>query len=237
MTAWFTPGIVEEREPVVPSPTAIALLDAWTNESTAIDTPGSKTVSAGSDRVLFARTHTRGDPLRTVTALTYGGQSMTLVEEETSTGGQDMHTALWILNDAGIAAAANTSFGITSDNATGVQFRLQAGSYEGVDQANPVVDNFSSASVNAGDTPVASALTTVDGGVAIGTIGLNVGTSANPDPEASFTNMTERLALAATTTHHVIGEVDTDGTSFTPTLTTTHASRAQLLGVALRPAA
>lgn len=215
----------------------IALLDSWTNVSEAIASPGSKSVSSGSNRILLVRTSTRGDPTRTVTAVTYGGESMTLVDEETSTGGQDLHTALWRLGESGIAAASGTAFGITSSNTTSVQFRMQAASYENVDQTTPVVDSFNSASVSPGDDPIASALTTVEGGVALGLIGINQGTATiEPDPDASFSNMTERLEVAADNSHHLIGETDTDGTNFTATLSTSHTSRAHLIGASFRPA-
>ena len=215
----------------------IVLLDSWTNVSTAITSPGSKSVSSGSNRFLFARTSSRvngtGIP---ITAVTWGGQSMTLTEEETTTGGPDLHTALWRLDDADIAAASGTSFGLTPSSGT-TEFRMQAASYENIDQATPVVDNFNSASVNAGDDPVASALATVAGGIALGLIGINQGTATiEPDPDASFSNMTERLEIAALNSHHLIGETDTDGTNFTMTLSTSHLSRAHLLGVSLRPA-
>jgi hypothetical protein len=47
---------------------------------------------------------------------------MTLLEEESSTGGPDLHTSLWHLNEAGIAAASGTAFGVTSDNSTSIEF-------------------------------------------------------------------------------------------------------------------
>ena len=214
----------------------IVLLDSWTNVSTDIDTPGSKSVSSGSNRMLFVRTSYRIDPGVDITAVTYGGESLTLVEEENSTGGVDLHTALWRLNEAGIAAASGTSFGLTPSTG-GPEFRMHAASYENVDQSSPIVDNFSSVSVNAGDDPVASALTTVAGGIALGLIGINQGTSTiEPDPDASFSNMTERLEIAAANSHHLVGEADTDGSNFTATLSTSHLSRAHLIGVSLRPA-
>lgn len=185
--------------------------------------------------MLFARTSYRVDPGVDITAVTWGGQSMTLVEEENSTGGPDLHTALWRLNESGIAAASGTSFGLTPSSG-GSEFYMQAGSYQDVDQSTPIVANFNSASVNAGDDPVASALTTVDGGVALGLIGINQGTGIEPDADASFSNMTERLEVVAPNSHHLIGETDTDGTNFTATLSTSHLSRAHLLGVSLRPA-
>jgi len=214
----------------------VVLLDAWTNVSTDIDTPGSKAVSSGSNRLMLVRTSYRIDPGVDITAVTYGGESMTLVEDENSTGGQDLHTALWRLNEAGIAAASGTAFGLTPSTGT-TEFRMQAASYENVDQSSPIVDSFSSVSVNAGDDPIASALTTVAGGIALGLIGINQGTvTIEPDPDASFSNMNQRLEIAAANSHHLIGEAATDGSNFTATLSTSHLSRAHLLGVSLRAA-
>ena len=214
----------------------IVLLDSWTNVSTSIGTPGSKSVSSGSNRLLLVRTLNRVNGTGIdITAVTWGGQSLTLVEEENSTGGPDMHTALWRLNEAGIAAASGTAFGLTPSSGTD-EFRMQAASYENVDQSSPIVDNFSAASTVAGGDPAASALTTVAGGVALGFIGINQGTGIEPDADASFSNMTERLEVPSANQHTLIGETDTDGTNFTMTLSTSHLSRAHLLGVSLRPA-
>lgn len=229
---------------VLPAPTQaaalssapdIALLDAWTNVSTAIGTPGSKPVSAGANRLELARTSSRAGSAVTVTALSYGGQPMTLVDEEITITGPDFHTALWSLDEAGIAAASGTAFSITpSSGAT--QFRLQAGSYENVDQLDPIVDNFS-VNADSGGNPTSQALTTVAGGKALAIVGANRGSDdLGATEDAAYSNMTERVEVIGTQSYNSIADADTDGTNFTPGTTVTHQTVAHLIGVSLRKA-
>ena len=218
-------------------PTTLSLLNAWTNVSTNISSPGSKAVSSGSNRMLFVHTISRNDPLRSVTGVTYGGEPMTLVDQQVNTPGPDLHTSLWRLGETGLAAASGTAFGITSSNATSVDFTMQAASYQLVDQASPIVDTISSGSSSDGADPSPnSPLTTVDGGIALGLIGINQGTNENPDADASFSNMTELLEVPRPDTHVLIGHATTDGTTFAPAFSTTHSGRAHIIGASLRPA-
>ncbi len=215
----------------------IAILDAWSTISTSIAAPGSVAVSNGSNRLLLARTSSRATSGRVITSLSYGGQAMTLIDEESTTAGPDLHTALWRLNEAGLDAISGTAFVLTSSSAAATEFRMQAASYANVSQGSPIVDSFSLSSPNAGDAPDTEALTTVVDGIALGFLGINQGASTiEPDPDASFANMTEIFEDAASNSHHLIGQADTDGTNFTPSVSTSHLSRAHLIGVALRPA-
>ena len=218
-------------------PTTLSLLNAWTNVSTDIDSPGSKAVSPGSDRLLLVHTISRNDPLRTVTGVSYGGEDMTLVDDQTRTPGPDLHTSLWRLGEAGIAAAVGTAFIITSSNTTSVDFSMQAAVYQLVDQASPIEDSISAGSNSDGADPSpGSPLATVDGGIAIGLIGINQGTNENPDADASFANMTELLEVPRPDAHVLIAHTATDGTTFAPAFSTTHTSRAHIIGASLRPA-
>lgn len=215
--------------------TPIATLDSWTNVTNFIGTPGSKTVSAGDSRLLVVRTSLRTTSDSTITGVSWGGQAMTLVDRETTTTNPDLDTAVWELDEAGIAAASGTSFTLTdSGSLLNTQFRLQAGSYENVDQTDPIVDSFS---VNAtgGANPTTTALTTVDGGKVLAFVGANRGTNdGGATEDASYSNMTEQLEQTGTTSYTSLAEADADGSNFTPGTTVTHESIAHVVGVSLR---
>jgi hypothetical protein len=236
--AWFGFGFVTPAaEEAGGDP--VAALDAWTDNGTGVSlgAAGSKTVSAGTDRVLMAHTTTVGGTGIPVTALSWGGQAMDLVESGASTAGRDMDSATWILDEAGIAAGSGTAFAVTP--ATGsVQFRIRAGSYENVDQTNPVVDSFSEESATAGADPASSAMTTVDEGMAVVLTAINRGTSDAGTEDMAYGNATERVEDNASSQQYAsVADAATTGASFTPSITSTQTSgRVHLHGVTLRKA-
>ncbi len=212
--------------------TRVTIVDAWTEVGTSITASPTFAVSSLTDGCLVARTSSAGGVLRTVTALSYGNQAMTLVDEESTTTGRDLHTALWVLDAAGLAAAVDTAFDITSDNTEATQFRLQAATYANVNQAGLTLDNFS-VSATGGATPTPEALTTDNRGIAIIAAATNIGTSDDPDPDVTYSNLTERLESAGTQAYAGIADAATDGTDFTASTTYSDTSTGHMLGLSL----
>lgn len=232
---WFPAGVVSRPAPAAGG---IALLDSWAITSTTDANPGDFTVSSGSNRLLLLAVNTRTTNAAQLTAVTYGGQSMTLTEAAVIFQGPDSAVSFWFLNGAGIAAASNSDFGFTF-NTTPVndQLRAVAGSYTGVDQASPLIDSFTNAAVN-GDDPPITALTSVDGALIAAVYCANRGTSDTPTVEdASYVNLTEAIEVEASQSYLSVGTGSASGVSFTIDASLTHQTAAHIVGAAFRPAA
>ncbi len=218
----------------------ITELDAWLDNGTSVSlaSPGSRTISAGDDRLFLAHPTSAAGSSVLITGLSWGGQAMTLVDEETSTGGRDLHSSVWRLDEAGIDAASGTAF-IVTPNSGSTQFRIRSATYENVDQVSPVVGSFAVSSVNAGDDPISSELVTINGGKAVAATAINRGTSDAGTEDISYSNMTEQVEENASTSQYSsVADTDVDGTGFTPGVTSTQTGgRVHLIGVSLRPVA
>lgn len=200
----------------------VAELDAWTRVSTTTTSPGSKTVSSGSNRALFYAISAR-QPSGSVTAVTYGGQSMTQVRTAFTTGpGADMNASLWVINETGIAAASGTSFAITGG--AGSQYRAFAASYENAEQttlpkASALDEDTSSAA------PDTAALATDDGGYAFGF----VANASNSSSDVTWSNVTEDIEESASQSYQSIASSTTDGTNIDPSVSVTAFTNSVLI--------
>lgn len=158
-------GIVVEVERSTLSPTAVAVLNTWSNGNT-------KAISAGVARCLVAAVFMEnGLGARDVTAMTYGGQAMTQITEAT-VGGAAFTGKIeyWRLMESGIASATSTAFSLTF-NGTALDQNWEAISsavYQFVDQVNPVSAT-AALSSNAATNPItlSPALSTFEGGFSI----------------------------------------------------------------------
>ena len=94
---------------VIPAPASgSSLLGSWVTGTT-------HTAEAGSNRALILVSTRTGwdDSGETITSVTYGGQALVHVErgeEDSSSTGYFTQTEVWILDEAGIAAASNSTF-------------------------------------------------------------------------------------------------------------------------------
>ena len=124
----------------------ITELQAWSNLYHGTSTSAQNiayAVAAGSDthRILVvalasART-TVGS--RTVT-LTYGGQTLTLVDGDMASTTPQQHTALYYLDEAGLDAATNTTLSVTVSGGTTRVTDVFAAVYDNVNQTTPIAD-------------------------------------------------------------------------------------------------
>ena len=81
----------------------VSILGSW-------QTGTSHTKVSGSDRALIFIAHGEMDGTMNLNAVTYGGQSMTKVDEMDYRSGIDAYVAAYILDEAGVAAATNETF-------------------------------------------------------------------------------------------------------------------------------
>lgn len=200
----------------------VAVLDDWTRVSTTSSSPGSKTVSSGDNRALFYAISAR-QPSGSVTAVTYGGQSMTQIRTAfTNGGGADMNASLWVLNESGIDAAANSNFAITGGG--GSQYRAFAASYENVDQTTlPKASSLDEDTSNS--APNTAPLATDDGGYAFGL----VANASNSSSDVTWSNVTEDIEESASSSYASIASLPTDGTNIDPSVSVTGFSNSVLI--------
>lgn len=212
-----------------------SLLDSWSLVSSSAASPGSVAVSSGSNRVLLYKVTVRTGPgTDEVTGVSYGGQTMTLVEEGLTAGpSEDVHSSIWLLDEAGIAAAGSTAFAITPE-LTGVSYRAHSAAFEDVDQADPVIDSFTALGEGGAD-PTSEEITTGVSGLVIAAL-----SGADEDggtQDVTWSNLTEQIETIATTVSYTsIAHAASDGSGFTPSLSISNNSNTVLQALSLRDA-
>ena len=112
-----------------------SLLGSWVTGTT-------HTAEAGSNRGLILVTTRTGwdDSGETVTSATYGGQALVHVErgeEDSSSTGYFTQTEVWILDEAGIAAASNSTF-VVNWSSSSSSISHASAFYENVNQSTPI---------------------------------------------------------------------------------------------------
>jgi len=149
--AWLTG---EWDPPVIE--TDVTILSTWTSGTT-------HAAPAASNRALVLTVHGEGpDGIDQSASATYGGQPMTRIIDQNNTNGIRPYAALFILDDAGITAAANSDFLITWAPTTTAELHFESIFLENVNQATPVGDS-DGGYTNSGGTVSTSALATNDG--------------------------------------------------------------------------
>lgn len=118
------------------STATVTLLNAWSTGLT-------KTISGGSNRCLVvAYAQENGNNSRDITAMTYGGRAMTQVAQQTSgtTGGFVARLEVWILLEADINLASNTTIVPTFGAYTATEYcdQFTAAVFANVDQTTPI---------------------------------------------------------------------------------------------------
>ncbi|GEM_PF-5215912 len=193
-------------------------LDAWSgvahsNNNTTYSY--NYTVSAGTDRVLVVCVFQNNNDgsAETLTTVTYGGRALTN-RGVIQNGNNDDHTLeIWTLSEADIALAAGTSLSFTwSGQVRDAQFYF-AGSYQYVDQTNPVSASAINTANNVGSLQLATPLTVNQGDMVISTAGfgndgriltepagysVQVEQEFNSGPDGSFNVSTKAITASGT---------------------------------------
>ncbi|NND74962.1 MAG: hypothetical protein HKN44_08140 [Ilumatobacter sp.] len=153
---------------------------------------------------------TGGSP--SISSVTYGGQSLTNVNGVRTGTGTPVRIEMWVLDEAGIAAATDSTFVPTWSNTPTLPMYSHA-FFAGVDQTTPIADEDTARTNNGTPNPITTnALNTTPGydyvvtGAVAGTTGaytpqngFTLGNNQNAGAEATLGTATKR-ALAATET-------------------------------------
>jgi hypothetical protein len=110
-TCTDVPDPCEAGECEPPSPGVT--MGAWAGFST---TPHSHPAMPGTQRLLVFTAHGRDKDNRYVQGVTYGGQAMTKLVSKTHCDSRCLHSSIWYLKEAGIAAAAGAGFAVNWNN-------------------------------------------------------------------------------------------------------------------------
>lgn len=179
-------GIQLDIERSTLSPTIVTVLNNWTAGLT-------KTVSAGSNRMLlFIASMENGSGPRDITAVTYGGQSLTSIIEGTvgTAGGFVAKQEFWVLLNSGITAATNTSFVVTFAGGVTLTENVEyfaSAVYAGVDQILPYTSTQIFTTTSTSSTcQVSPTLATTGGGMAVASI--HCGQNTTPASSIGGTN-------------------------------------------------
>jgi hypothetical protein len=176
--------------------TNVALADSWQAGLTHV-------AGAGADRMLvFVATNeqqTTSTPR--LTGVTYGGQPLVpVLADEVSTGCCTALAEIWILDEAGLAAASGTSLVPTWTSAPDTPLYSHA-VFENVDQATPIGDTTNASVI--GDTPnpvPMASVTTSNGDVVIGAA--TAGEQGTYTAQNGFTLGVSQATTAGGTTAH-----------------------------------
>ena len=118
-------------------PPEVEVLGSWQDGEV---TGYSHIAPAGTDRMLVVLCHAEANaPPTDFDSVTYGGQALTQVVEQlqNQTNSFASTSEIWVLDEAGIAAATNSNLVATTTGAAETR-RISSVFYEGVDQADPI---------------------------------------------------------------------------------------------------
>ena len=138
----------------------VAILDSWTTGTTHV-------ISSGTNRALVFVAHAKtSSSTSNLTAVTYGGRKMAkIIDKLSGSGTTQVYVAAFILNDANITAATNTTFTPTWTSAPG-SITYTSVSLQNVNQTTPFGADANSG-VTAASTVSTSALANSNGDMAI----------------------------------------------------------------------
>lgn len=195
----------------------------------------SYTVGAGTDRVLIVVVTNEDANLAEVTGVTYGGQTVTEIDQVTQGVGYSNINWVGYCDEACIAAAGNTNI-VASWGADGMTNSIIfAATYQGVNQTTPVNDF---ASVASGNDTVSVQVNNVEGGMVIYSAEFNGNGDTSINPPGGFTSRGV-LDTGGTGFRAGIGDRNTT-TAGTVTVNPTNggaaSNRSTLVAIALNPA-
>lgn len=188
----------------------------------------------GNNRlIVVAVSNENNNNVRTVSSITWGGQNLTFAVARTNqgSGGNDLRTEIWYLNEAGINAATGfcNNFIVTWSGATTEAFTVVT--LKDVDQTTPV------AATGTG-SPNADGTTTTTTGMAAGVNDLAFyssatrANSATHTPATGYTELSDQVVVGTETTSLATAykSITSAGTE-TPTATWSGSAQLVIAGV------
>jgi len=188
----------------------------------------SHTAESGSSRALLFFAHCEHSSAVTLNSVTYGGQSMTKVVEQSVGTDYRAYVAVFILDESGISAASGNTF-VPSWSTTPRRTPGYSSVFlTGVDQADSVGDSDSNSSTSS-STITTSALSTADGDMVF-----VAGTFGNTGSYTVNNGFTEALELDMTSSDGVGGYKAATGANETPSLTHSNVNRHVIAGLVVQ---
>ncbi len=179
-------GAIINMAPPPPPAGAVAILDAWTTGTT-------HAVSAGANRLLLVGVYGEDSGLiSSINTVTWGGQTLTEIGEAPVGTGPSNLVWMGYLDEAGIAAASDSTIVATWSGAAPDRSVLYAAAtLENVDQTTPIGDSSTGTATSASTVQVAGALNVSPGDMAAYvTVTGNAGLTHTPD--TGYTEGTEQ---------------------------------------------
>lgn len=203
----------------------VELLDAWTIGTSHIQT-------SGPNRSLVVLVHGEHNSLNmSVATVTYGGQTMTKVIEKNQGAAARSYVAAFVLNDAGVTAAADNNIAVTWSQPpeTGKSDVLSV-LLKNVNQSTMTGASAAGGNDNATSASVSSALTTNSGDMAI--VG---GTGAFQGTFNVGTGYTKGIETTTSTWGDAIsGQKSATGINETPSVTISASMRLAVIGFVVK---
>ncbi len=191
------------------------------------------TQEAGSKRALIFIAHeetTSGSV--TLTSVTYGGQPMTKITEQSAVSTSGNYVAAFILNEAQISAAENSTF-VPTWSGTTTTTTYASVFLSTVNQINPVGAKNSASTTTSGTNTIATpTLSTNDGDMVI--LGATCGNGGSYTVNNGFTEGTDQSISPATGHTGVTGRKSATGKGEIPSVTHTGANRQALIGFVIQ---
>ncbi len=179
----------------------VALLDAWSIGLT-------KTVPAGTNRCLLVTyCQENGIDSRDITAMTYGGRSMTQVVQTTAgvSGGFMARIEVWMLLESEIALAGSTTIAPTYGGYSPLEYCevFSSAVFQHVDQLSPVTSQQTGGAQASTDPhQLGTAFSTLAGSMAIHLVTCGNRDASNPSPNNNTTSYPAPTGYTEGTDHY-----------------------------------
>ena len=164
----------------------ISVISPWTS------TYNQHTTASGSNRLLLYVAAYESNPASDLTAVSYGGQNMTLAIQRADASGFN-RVEIWYLNEAGIAVASGNTFTATFDNGLpyGSAYNTYAVTLGGVDQTSPFCQTESGLASNTTSVAIANTLNLLASELSVYAVSL--GHSNAIEPHSGYTELFEDI--------------------------------------------
>ena len=183
----------------------------------------SHSEESGSNRALLFFAYVETNPSRTVTGVTYGGQSMTKIIEAETGAATKSYLVAYVLDEDGIDDATSSTFSPTWSGTPSNTPAYVSVFLSGVDQSDLIgASDYETGSTYAMET---GPLATNDGDLAIvaGTVGCN-------DQYWTINGFTEAIELAPGSADAIAGYKACDGSNVTPGVEHDQVNRQAIIG-------
>jgi len=205
-----------------PPSTDVEILGDWVEGT-------SHTAESGSSRALIFIAHSEENGDVNLVSVTYGGQSMDRVIDEVVGTSYQAYAAAFILDEAGIAAASNSTFtvnwNVTPDNSGYSSVFLGS-----VDQTEPVGDSDTNSNASSSPTTIATdPLSTNEGDMVF-----VAATCGNVSDYTINNGFTEAIEIDMSSSTGSSGYKSASGADETPSVTNSNLNRQVIIGFVIQ---